>query len=91
MIHGAHLVVCILRLGQIGKLFPICLPQKMLEKNSLVFRNGKCNNIFAALLQSGNRKEVGSMEYLISFFVAVAADAVGYFIHRWLDRHSKGQ
>lgn len=31
------------------------------------------------------------MEYLISFFVTVAADVVGYFIRKWLDRHSKGQ
>ena len=31
------------------------------------------------------------MEYLISFFVAAAADVVGYCIHKWLDRHSKGQ
>ena len=37
MIHGSHLVACILRLGQIGKRFPICLPLKMLETILLAF------------------------------------------------------
>lgn len=45
----------------------------------------------AALPQSGNGKGVESMEHLISFFVAIAADTVGYFIRKWLDRHGKGQ
>ena len=31
------------------------------------------------------------MAYLISFFVTVTADVVGYCIHKRLERHDKGQ
>ena len=45
----------------------------------------------AALLQSGNRKEVSGVEYLCNFLVAVGASVVAYCIRKWLDGHGKGK
>ena len=45
----------------------------------------------AALLQSGNREEVIALSNLTSFLVSIGASIVGYYICKWLDRHSKGK
>lgn len=44
----------------------------------------------AALLQSGNRKEVLGMDVLSSILVAVAAGVLSHCICKWLDGHGKG-
>jgi len=31
------------------------------------------------------------MDILTSFFVSVAASVAGYYVSKWLDRHSKGK
>ena len=46
---------------------------------------------YAALLQSGNREEVIALSNLTSFLVSIGASIVGYYICKWLDRHSKGK
>lgn len=33
-----------------------------------------------------SRKEVFPVEYIIAFFISVAASVVGYYICKWLDR-----
>lgn len=33
----------------------------------------------------------GSVEILVSFFVSVGASIVGYYVSKWLDRHSRGK
>lgn len=38
----------------------------------------------AATLSSG--KEVGSLEYVIAFFISVVAGVVSYYLCKWLDR-----
>lgn len=45
----------------------------------------------AALLQTGNRKEVDAVEHVINFFVAVAASVAASYIRKWLDRTGKGR
>lgn len=50
-----------------------------------------CYNLPAALLHTGNRKEVCGLEILTSFLVSLAAGIVGYFVCKWLDRHRKGK
>lgn len=37
------------------------------------------------------QREVNMVEYLIAFFVSVAASVAGYYICKWLDRHGKGK
>ena len=37
-------------------------------------------------LQSGIRKEVISMEYIITIFLAVMAQVIGHYVCKWLDR-----
>lgn len=41
--------------------------------------------ITVVVLQSGNRKEVMSVEYLNAFLISVMASVVGYYICKWLD------
>ena len=50
-----------------------------------------CYTVPAALLQSGNRKEVLGLEYFANFLVAVGASVVAYYIRKWLDGHGKGK
>ena len=50
-----------------------------------------CYTGSAALLQSGNRKEVLGLEYFANFLVAVGASVVAYYIRKWLDGHGKGK
>lgn len=37
-------------------------------------------------LHSGIRKEVISMEYIITIFLAVMAQVIGHYVCKWLDR-----
>ena len=48
-------------------------------------------NTVAALLQSGNREEVNTLEFVIGFLVSVAASVAGNCVSKRLDRHSKGK
>ena len=48
-------------------------------------------NTVAALLQSGNREEVDTLEFVIGFLVSVAAGIISYYVCKWLDRRSKGK
>ena len=50
-----------------------------------------CYTVPAALLQSGNRKEVSALEYFANFLVSVGASVVAYYIRKWLDGHGKGK
>ena len=51
-----------------------------------------CYNVSAALLQSGNRKEVCVMEEILtSFLVSVIASVAGNCVSKWLGRHRKGK
>ena len=46
----------------------------------------------AALLHSGNRREVDTMDtILINFIVAVAAQVAATYLCKWLDSHRKGK
>ena len=45
----------------------------------------------AALLQSGNRKEVSALEFLTSILVAVEAGVISHCVCKWLDGHGKGK
>ena len=45
----------------------------------------------AALLHSGNRKEVSHMELLTKIFVSVVANVISHYIRKWLDRYGKGK
>ena len=47
--------------------------------------------IHAALLQTGNRKEVSVVEHVINFLVTVAAGIVVEYIRVWLDQKRKGR
>lgn len=46
----------------------------------------KCDIIFRLSLHSDIRKEVYSMENLISFLWTIMAEVAGYYICKWLDR-----
>ena len=35
---------------------------------------------------SSVRKEVELMEYIVNFVISVAADVIGYYICKWVDR-----
>ena len=37
-------------------------------------------------LQSASRKEVSTMEYIITVFLAVMAQVIGHYVCKWLDR-----
>ena len=39
---------------------------------------------------TGNRKEVDQMSYILNFLAAVAANVSGYFVCKWIDRLRKG-
>ena len=47
----------------------------------------------AALLHSGNRREVSHrmIQVLIDFIVAVAAQVTAYYLCKWLNDHHKGK
>lgn len=42
-------------------------------------------------LQTGNREEVGTVEILTNLLVSVVANAIGYCVCKWLDRHDRGR
>ena len=44
-----------------------------------------CYTKDAALLHSGNRREVYFVDSIVSFFVSVVAGIVTYYICKWLD------
>lgn len=48
-------------------------------------------NPTAALLHTGNRKEVCGLEILTSYLVSLAAGIVGCYVYKWLERHRKGK
>lgn len=48
-------------------------------------------NALAALLQSGNRKEVSALEILTRILVSVVASVISRYICKWLDRNNKGK
>ena len=62
-----------------------CSPQILAEFGGIWY------TIHAALLQTGNRKEVSTLEHLIGFLLAVAANVVSDYIRKWLDRAGKGK
>ena len=52
-----------------------------------------CYTKDAALLHSGNRREVSHrmIQVLIDFIVAVAAQVTAYYLCKWLNDHPKGK
>ena len=45
----------------------------------------------AALLQTGNRKEVSVLEYIINFILTVIGNIVADCVNKWLDRKRRGK
>ena len=60
-----------------------CSPQILAEFGGIWY------TIHAALLQTGNRKEVSVVEHVINFLVTVAAGIVVEYIRVWLDQKRK--
>ena len=46
---------------------------------------------FAALLQTGNRKEVDVVEHVINLLIAVVGNIVADCVNKWLDRKREGK
>lgn len=66
------------------------LPQNRQKRNLPLFPKF-CYNPLAALLQSGNRKEVSALELLTKILVSVVANVISHYIRKWLDRCGKGK
>ena len=47
-----------------------------------------CYNTSVTDSDTGNRKEVSTLEHIISFLLSIAASVIAYYICKWLDVES---
>ncbi len=50
----------------------------------------KCGRMLLLPFSLWQQGEVTYMAHLVNFFLSVVASVVGYYICKWLDRHTKG-
>ena len=62
-----------------------CSPQILAEFGGIWY------TIHAALLQTGNRKEVDVVEHVINLLIAVVGNIVADCVNKWLDRKREGK
>ena len=58
---------------------------KNIKKKNMETKEKLCYNLSVTASKTGDRKEVGRVEILISLIVAVAAGVICHYIIKWLD------